>query len=519
MDREARHQFTRRTFLLGAAAIGAAAATPWWSRARAAASSVSSRQLRDLARSVRGPVVMGDDPGLPVAAQLWNSRFDRVRPKAVVYAIDERDVQQTVRWAARTGTRLATRAGGHSYEGYSTTTSGVILDISDLSRIEVNARERKASIGGGAQLVNVYNTLANDGQTIPGGSCPTVGIAGLTLGGGLGFAGRRWGTTSDNLLAARIVTPDGRIRTIDRTRDEDLYWACRGGGGGNFGVVTAFLFRTYPADPATLFQIAYAWEDMPAVLDAWQRWAPFATPDVFSLCTMGTKGGEPRIEISGQYFGPADDVAALVRPVTAVAAPTAFNMETKKYIEAVKYWAQCTEFTAEQCLRAKENPDGRIGRPSFGAKSDYVRRPLPAAGIAAIKRWIEVRQAQRETVGPGNVICDAYGGAINEVSPTATAFAHRDMHYSIQYDAEWTVPEGQRPTLDWLGGVHGAMRPHVTGSAYVNYIDSRQPDWQRAYYGRNFARLVDVKGRYDPDNVFRFAQSIPLPGTRGARPG
>ena len=514
MSATERDGVTRRAFIAGAAAAGAAA-VPWWSRAGAARRSTTSRQLRQLARSVRGPVVMRSNPGLPVAAQLWNSRFDWVRPRAVVYAIDERDVQQTVMWAARTGTRIATRAGGHSYAGYSTTTSGVILDITDLSRIRVNARDRRASVGGGAQLVNVYNALVNRGQTIPAGSCPTVGVAGLTLGGGVGFAARKWGTTSDNVLAMKIVTADGRARIIDRRRDEDLYWACRGGGGGNFGVVTAFLFRTFPADAAVLFQITFSWDDMPAVLAAWQDWAPFATSDVFSICTMGTQSPEPRVEISGQYFGDAQDVPALVSPVTSVATPTAFNIETKNYTEAVKHWAECTRYAAEQCIRAAENPDGKIDRPAFAAKSDYVRRPLRPEGIATIKRWIEARQAERD-IGPGNVICDSYGGAINEVSPTATAFAHRDMRFSIQYDAEWTQPQGQRRTLAWLRGVHAAMRTHVTGSAYVNYIDSEQRDWQRAYYGRNFARLVDVKGRYDPGNVFRFAQSIPLPGSAAA---
>ena len=500
---------TRRELLRAAAAGAVAVAVaPWWSRARAARASASARQLRELAASVRGPVVMRRDPAMVYAAQLWNSRFDWVVPAAVVYAIDDRDVQAAVRWAARTGTRIAARAGGHSYAGYSTTTSGVVLDISNLSRIRVNARERRASIGGGAQLVGVYNGLAKHDLTIPGGSCPTVGISGLTLGGGLGFSGRRWGTTSDNVLAMRIVTADGRIRTIDRRRDEDLFWACRGGGGGNFGVVTAFLFRTHPAASAVTFRLQFDWSDMTAVVAAWQRWAPDATNDVFSLCSMGTTDSDtPRIVVSGQYFGSADAVPGLVRPLTDAAQPTSFSVDTKRYIEAVEYWAQCTEYSAEECRRAAANPNGKINRPAFSAKSDYVRRDLPVGAIQTIRGWVEARQAERET-GPGNVILDAYGGAINEVSPTATAFAHRDMRFSIQYDAEWENPSGQAPTLAWLRGVHGAMRPYVTGAAYVNYIDSELRGWERAYYGENLPRLRDVKGRYDPDRVFRFAQAI-----------
>jgi FAD/FMN-containing dehydrogenase len=499
---------TRRQ-LLGGAAAGLVATTgvSWWSKAAGQGNSKTARQLRQLARSVRGPVVTRSNPGIRVAGQLWNSRFSWVVPLAVVYAVDERDVQETVRWAARTGTRITARSGGHSYEGYSTTTSGVVLDISNLSGIDVNVRDQKASIGAGAQLVGLYNTLAERGQTIPGGTCPTVGIAGLALGGGLGLAGRRWGTTSDNILALRIVTAEGRIRTVDRTRDPDLYWACRGGGGGNFGVVTRFLFRTYPADPAVTFELAYNWDQLPDVVAAWQQWAPFATPDIFSLCSMEAQTTRNRLVVSGQYFGDASDLAGVIAPLTQAVAPTNTVVDTKNYIEAVRYWATCTPFTREQCERAAENPNGMIPRPSFAAKSDYVRAPLPSQAGVAIQQWLETRLASG--VGVANVIFDAYGGAINEVAPTATAFAHRDMLFSIQYNGEWTTPSGQRPTLQWLESIWRSMRPYVTGSAYVNYIDAKQPNWLQAYYGQNAPRLIDTKDRYDPDNVFRFAQSIP----------
>lgn len=499
---------TRRQ-LLGGAAAGLAATTsvPWWSKAAGQGNSKTARQLRQLARSVRGPVVARSNPGIGIAGQLWNSRFSWVVPLAVVYAVDERDVQQVVRWAARTGIRIAARSGGHSYEGYSTSTSGVILDLSNLSGIAVNVGERKASIGAGTQLVGVYNTLAERGQTIPGGTCPTVGIAGLALGGGLGLAGRRWGTTSDNILALRMVTADGQIRTVDRTRDPDLYWACRGGGGGNFGVVTSFLFRTYPADPAVTFELAYDWGRLPEVLAAWQQWAPSATPDIFSLLSMQAQTTRNRLVVSGQYFGDESSLAGVIAPLTQAVPPTNTVVNPKNYIEAVQYWATCTPFTREQCERAAENPNGMIPRPSFAAKSDYVRTPLPSQAAVGIKQWLETRLASG--IGVGNVIFDAYGGAINHVSPTATAFAHRDMMFSIQYDAEWTTPAGQRPTLQWLQEIWGSMRPYVTGSAYVNYIDSRQPNWLEAYYGQNADRLIATKARYDPDNVFRFAQSIP----------
>ena len=184
----------------------------------------------------------------------------------MVYALDERDAQAAVRWSARTGIRVAARSGGHSYGGYSNPQAGVLLDITGIRGTRARPRDRKAAIGAGSELSEVYTALASVGQTIPAGTCPTVGMAGLALGGGVVFVGRRWGTTSDNVLALRIVTADGRARTIDRRRHEDLYWACRGGGGGNFGIVTAFLMRTFPAEPASTFVLTYDWDDVAEVV-------------------------------------------------------------------------------------------------------------------------------------------------------------------------------------------------------------------------------------------------------------
>ena len=500
-----RRSMTRRGFLAASAAAAAGVAvSPSWAKAAGARGASSASDLRQLASLVRGPVVMRGDPQMPAAAELWNARFSWVVPRAVVFAADERDVQQTVKWAARTDTRLAARSGGHSYEGYSTTTSGVILDLGALSGIRVNPGERKASIGAGAELVEVYNGLAARGQTIPAGSCPTVGMAGLTLGGGVGFASRKWGTTSDNVLALRIVTADGRIRTVDRRRDEDLFWACRGGGGGNFGVVTAFLMRTYPAEPAATFQLSFAWENAVEVVRAWQDWAPFATDDLFSQLALTSSGG---LGVSGQYFGSEADLPALLRPLTGAVEPTKFSTATRQYIEAVRWWAECESADVEACRRQEENPLGAVARTSFAGTSDYVRDPIPPGAVTALQRRLQARADSGK--GGAYILFDSYGGAINRVSPTATAFAHRDMRYSIQYAGGWTQPENQRFMLGWLRGTRAAMRPHVTGSAYVNYIDSQLGGWERAYYGNNLERLADVKRRYDPEDVFRFAQAVP----------
>jgi FAD/FMN-containing dehydrogenase len=456
---------------------------------------------------MRGPVVTPGDPDFAADAQLFNIRFDGTVPRAVAYALDERDVVAAVRWAARYDVPIAARSGGHSYAGYSTVANGLLLDISDLSRIEVRPDGRRAVAGAGAELSEVYTALAGRGLTIPAGTCPTVGLAGLALGGGVGFVSRRWGTTSDNVMGLRVVTADGRARTVDRRHDPDLHWACRGGGGGNFGVVTAFRLRTFPTSPAVSFRLAYAWTDLAAVVGAWQGWAPSAPDDLFSICSIQAKGGTPTLQVSGQLFGTADDVPAAVAPLTAAATPTSITTSPKNWAAAISWWAECTPQAAAQCRRHQENPDGRVARRAFWGKSQYVTAPLPADGIRVIQQFMD----QAKTVpglSPGEILLDSYGGAINRRAPGATAFVHRDNLFSMQLGAYWDDDADRAGAVAWLRGFADALRPFSSGMAYQNYIDPDLTDWRRAYYGSNYPRLAHVKGRYDPDGVFRFAQGI-----------
>jgi FAD/FMN-containing dehydrogenase len=502
---------TRRRLLAEAgAAAAAAAALPAWSRAAARRRDRTAAELRRLAALVRGPVVTASDPqGLAIGAQLYNSRFDGAPPRAVVYALNERDVQATVRWAARTGTRIAARSGGHSYGGYSRPRGGVVLDVTGIRGTRARPRDRRAAIGAGSELSEVYTALADVGQTIPAGTCPTVGIAGLALGGGVGFVGRRWGTTSDNVLALRIVTADGRARTVDERRDEDLYWACRG-GGGNFGVVTAFLMRTFPTDPASTFVLTYDWSQIVDVVQAWQAWAPEAPDDLFSICSIQTGTTTPSLRISGQLFGAQSAIPAAIAPLTSAVAPVSMTSGTKNYAEAISFWAQCTQYAAAQCARQEENPDGDVPRRNFWGKSQYVDRPMPSAAGAVIRDFIDRRQAD-SALGLGEILLDSYGGALNRPAPGATAFVHRDNLFSMQYVVYWDDPSGEDASVAWIRAFHRAMAPYASGLAYQNYIDPDLETWRAAYYGRNYPRLLDVKRRYDPDHVFRFAQGVGAP--------
>jgi FAD/FMN-containing dehydrogenase len=485
----------RRTFVLGSLSFVLAGDAVAGARMRAA-----DPRLRELARVVDGAVIGRTSPGYVRAHASFNERFDGVKPLAVLRAASAADVRRAILWARRHGIRIRARSGGHSYAGYSTVEDGLVLDLSAVDGIAVHKQIQSATIGAGALLIDVYARLAKAGGTIPAGSCPTVGVGGLALGGGIGFASRKLGTTADNVLALTIVTADGRLLTCDRSRHADLYWACRGGGGGNFGVVTSFRFRVHPVTQASYFVLTWPWASVSDAVAAWQRFAPRAADGLFSVLRLATGTSQPTVQAFGQFFGSEAALAALLKPLRDVPGAT-LTTGTSAYLDLMKRWAGCKTLTTGEC---HPSPSGSLGRQRFAAKSDYVAKRLPAAGITTLRRWLEKRQGH----GGGAAILDSYGGAINRVSPGATAFVHRRELFSIQYYASIADASGDAPALGWLRGFRSAMDPFTSGFAYQNYIDAELVGWEHAYYGSNYPRLRRVKSKYDPDNVFRFRQSI-----------
>jgi hypothetical protein len=364
-------------------------------------------------------------------------------------------------------------------------------------------------VGAGIRLIDLYDQLSRRGLTVPAGTCPTVGIAGLALGGGIGFAARKFGLTCDNLVEATVVLADGSAVVCNAGQHADLYWALRGGGGGNFGIVTRLVFRTHPVDRVATYALEWPWSDARRVVAAWQRLAPHAPDGLFSVLNLNAAGGgsTPHITSAGQFFGTPERLRALVQPLADAGTPTRFTVTSRTYMDAARMWAGCSGTIAECHLQ----PQGQLGRSTFKGKSDYVNRgkPLSARGIDVLVRQIESRLTAGR--GSGIVLLDSYGGAINRVKKSATAFVHRDALFSMQYLAYWDVtdpPAVASANLRWLRGFRGAMHPFVSGFAYQNYIDPELQDWRHAYYGSNLTRLVAVKRRYDPTNVFRFPQGI-----------
>ncbi len=446
-------------------------------------------QLRALARQIHGSVVTPSSPGYNRARIVQDTHFNSARPRAIVYCESTTDVQKTIAWARKNGVRIVGRSGGHSYGGYSTTSSGVVVDVSRMNFVQPHGGGT-ALIGAGSQLIDIYAKLNNRHLMIPGGSCPTVGIAGLALGGGHGWSGRKYGLTSDNIQQLTIVTADGKARVCNAHQNSDLFWACRGGGGGNYGVVTNFTFKTHPASNVSTFYVSWPWSDAARVFKAWQAWAPHAPQSLGLSVLVMSNGSPPSLSASGQFFGSANALRSLIRPLTSVGTAH-ISITPRTWMGAVLNYASCS--SVAQC-RAMP-PD------TFKAKSDYAQRPFSPAGIRAATRGIE---NWPRGAGGFALILDSYGGAINKVPAGATAFAHRNMLFSMQYYAS----PGSGSNLAALNRYYHSLRPYVSGYAYVNYIDPSLPNWQHAYYGANYPRLVSIKKKYDPSNFFRFKQSI-----------
>jgi FAD/FMN-containing dehydrogenase len=400
-----------------------------------------------------------------------------------------------IQWANRYDMHLVTRSGGHSFAGFSTT-PGVVLDVSRLTNVHRNA-DGTAAVAAGAKLGSVYARLWSMGSAVPFGTCEAVGVSGLTLGGGHGYSARALGLACDNVTQIEIVTADGNPRRCDAHSEPELFWALRGAGAGNFGVATKFVFRTHPVDFVTTINLTWPWADARAVTKAWQDFASTA-PDALS-CSLSfappaRAGGTPQVAVNGQVFGTRDQAIALLAPLTEAVRPTRLAAVQRPFISAVTYFAA-------------DNPMRR----SYAAKSNYGLAPLPDAGIDAIIGAFESATRDPRLGAIGSLLF-AHGGAMNRVARDATAYIHRDARFSIRYTAFWSVTapaDVAEAHLDWVRSTHTAMQPFVSRGAVTNYVDPELNDFGAAYYGSHLKRLVAVKRHYDPDNFFRFAQSIP----------
>ena len=442
---------------------------------------VTPRHWEALERAIGGAVVVPDAPDYDSVRTPAMARFASVRPAAVVLCSSADDVAETLAFARAASVAITVRSGGHSVAGRSST-EGIVIDVTPMSSVSV--ANGVTTIGAGARLGSVYDALAERGLTIPAGCGPSVGIAGLTLGGGIGILGRSQGLTCDNLVGADVVLADGRLVECDADHHEDLFWALRGAGGGRFGVVTSFVFETLPAPATTVFQLTWPFTEARALVAAWQDWAPHGSDALDA--TLRLTAEPPQVELVGAWIGAEADAANVLDDMVARvgAEPTAATLRHSAYREAKRYL---------DTLGAAAEPEGHLF-----TKSEFFRRPLPSETIADLVTHL------RKGLGPGEsreITFLPWGGAYNRVPTDATAFAHRDALFLVQHLLVARPPVAAC-ARDWLTRSWSIVHPHGSGGVYPNFPDPDLDD--RAYHGANYERVRRVNAKYDPANIFHF---------------
>jgi FAD/FMN-containing dehydrogenase len=449
----------------------------------------SGLSIPEFRAELAGPVVGPGDPGYDEARRVFLPSVDR-RPAAIVRPADAGEVARVVSLARETGSELAVRGGGHSYAGHSASDGGILLDLRGLRAIEIDLDERVARAAGGLTSGDVTGAAAPHGLAVGFGDTASVGIGGITLGGGIGYLVRKHGLTIDHLLAAEVVTADGSVLEVDADRDPDLFWALRG-GGGNFGVVTRFDYRLHPVDvvtggmlalPATPETLAglvaeaeAASEDLSLIANVLLAPPlPFVPPELV---------GRPLLLVLLVHAGPLEEGERAVAPLRSLAQPVADFVRPMPYAEM---------FPAE----TQEVPPRSVVRTLF---SDELDESLAGELLDRL------RASTAQVAGVGIRVL---GGAAARVPAAATAFAHRRRRLLVTAFAAYGAAE-EDPVHDaWADDAVAALR-QGDDSAYVNFLGDEGAERVRAAYpGSTWDRLVEVKRRYDPENVFRLNQNV-----------
>jgi FAD/FMN-containing dehydrogenase len=481
---------------------GIPALEPWYEERMTSRASWGALESR-----IEGELILPASPDFDVAYRALNARFDDARPQAVVRCASPDDVTELIRFAGMRGMEIGTRGGGHCFGGRSSS-RGLLVDVTPMHSVKVAGGA--VTVGGGTRLGEVYESLIQHDLAIPAGSCPSVGVAGLALGGGLGIVGRKHGLTSDHLLGAQIVLADGRFVDCDGRHEGDLFWALRGAGAGNFGVVTSLTFRTIPAPTATNFHLAWPFSQAGVVIDAWQSWAPAAPEELAASLLIGASADieePPSAGVFGVLLGAESEATELVEELVnrAGSDPDVVFLRHMSFEETTRYWG-------EQAARepAEKEPPGWELRGHRFIKSEFFQRPLSTEVIDGL-----LQNLQRDRVAGQSRELDfsPWGGGYNRVSEDATAFVHRDDRFWLKHATEVApgAPAAAKEAAhDWITRSWGTVHPSGTGRVFPNFPDPDLKDWPRAYYGTNLERLLSIKARYDPGNLFRFRQSLPV---------
>jgi hypothetical protein len=399
---------------------------------------------------------------------VW-AQFEDVRPAAVVLCRAPADVAEAISFARGAGMQAVARSGGHCMAGRSST-EGILVDVGPLR--SVSAADGIATVGAGAQLGEIYDQLEPLGITIAAGACPSVGIAGLTLGGGLGILGRRHGLTSDQLVRAQVVLADGRIVDCDEDRDADLFWALRGARGGQFGIVTSFAFRTVAAEDVTSFKLVWPYAHAARAIHVWQAWAPDAADELAASLLLNASAGldEPIVTVFGVMIGAARETeSTLDELVLRIGAdPAAAALEHLSHGVAKRWLAE----HAPGVEGAAETSPAEPAPPSkVFVKSEFFREPLPREAIGAL---VEAFATARTPGQARELDFTPWGGAYNRTRPEATAFVHRGERFLLKHAVTLDADGSRREAAaarDWLTASWSLVHRWGSGGVFPNFPD------------------------------------------------
>jgi FAD/FMN-containing dehydrogenase len=439
--------------------------------------------LAGLREKLDGELFVPESPGYEAVRRPANPGYRDVHPRLVIRCGSVADVALGLGYARDAGIPIVPRGGGHCFAGRSST-DGIVLDLAGIDTISV-ADDGLATIGAGACLAQVYAALHVHGRTIPAGCGASVGIAGLTLGGGIGLLGRKYGLTCDRLVGARVVLADGRIVDCDADREPELFWALRGAGGGQFGVVTSLIFDTVPEPMTTRFELRWSRASVEEMVATWQRWAPGTPDEVTANLTVIAEPGEPPQAI---LFGASLREEAPTRELLQEFCNVAGASPEVDVRGGLAYHHLKNSF---EDLDPREEPVSGLR-----IRSEFFTRPMRLSTIDALLSML----INGEATGRRQLTFTALGGAYNRVPDTATAFVHRRELFILEHIAEaasaWVDRSWEVAHVDGSGGV------------YPNFPDPQLDDWATAYHAGNYPRLAAAKRAYDPDRLFEFPQSI-----------
>jgi len=450
-------------------------------------SALPAPQISALRSGLRGPVLLAGDEGYEAARRVWNGNVDR-RPAVIVQCMTVSDVKQAVDFARTRSLLVSIRGGGHSAPGYGTNDGGLVIDLSAMKAISVDPARRTARAEGGVQWRDFDAATQAHGLATTGGTVSNTGIGGLTLGGGLGWLGGKHGLSIDNLLSVEVVTADGQSRKASAEEHPDLFWALRG-GGGNFGVVTAFEYRLHPVSEVLGGMVLYPLEQAAAVLRFYRDFCPTLPDEAEAYAALLTSPeGVPVAAMLLGYNGPVGEGEKILAPARRFGTPLA---------DLVAPMAYC----ARQSMLDVPFAEHGLHRYWRSAFTEHIPDALIDELVAAAAKFSSPLSS---------LILFYLHGAAARVSATDTAFSARRTQWDFDAIGQWADGAQSPAHIAWVRETWKQVEPHLKGSVYINHVaDDDLPEKVRASFGDNYQRLRQLKTRFDPTNLFRMNANIP----------